>query len=115
MNDSQAVQVVHSRHNLADESLDLSLVQTLALGDVIHEVSAGAVLGDEVIAVLRLQDLHQLHHVLVPDLLQQTTLTAQVLADVGVRFGAFLVNHFDGHLSPRPKFRFNVALRPHRL
>ena len=103
MNDSQAMQVVHSGHDLADEFLDLSLVQSLALGDVVHEISAGAVLRDEVVAVLRLQDLHQLHDVLVTYLLQQTTLATQVFADVGVRFGALFVNHFDCHLVKRTK------------
>lgn len=98
VNDTQAVQVVHGRDNLADEFLHLALLQALVSGDVLHEVAAGTALRHQVVAVLRLQHLQQLHDVGVPHLLQQPTLAPQILAHIRVSLGSLLVDHLHGNL-----------------
>lgn len=98
VNYSRPMQVLHRHDQLAYVFLRVPLFQSFLLVDVVHEVSAGAELHHEVVAVLRLQDVQKLGDVRVADHLLDLTFTPQVLGDVRVLFGLPLVDYFHRHL-----------------
>lgn len=92
------VQVLHGGDELPDVPAGLSLVQPLLLIDLVHEVTPGAQLHDQVVAVLRLQNIQELGDVRVADHLLNLSLPPQVFGDIRVLFGSLFVDDFDGHL-----------------
>ena len=68
------------------------------LADVIHQFATGAQLGDEIVAVVRLDDLEQLNDVVLADHLEQLRFSPKILSDVDIIASLPLVNDFYSNL-----------------
>lgn len=95
---SHPVQVLHGRDKLPDVSAGFRLLQPLLLVYLVHQVAPRTQLHDQVVAVVRLQDVKELRNVGMADHLLDLPLSPKVFGDIGVFFGSLFVNDFYGHL-----------------
>lgn len=98
MHDSCPVKVLHCQDELPDVFAGFVLLEPFLLVDLVHQVASRAQLHDQVVAVLSFQYVQQLGNIGVADHLLDLPFPPQVLGDIGVLFGSFLVNYFHCHL-----------------
>lgn len=68
------------------------------LVDLVHQVATRAQLHDKVVAVFSFEYIQQLSNIWVADHLLDLPFPSQILGDISVLFGSFLVNYFHCHL-----------------
>lgn len=79
------------------------LLKSFFLIDLVHQVATRAQLHDKVVAVFSFQYIQQLSNIWVADHLLDLPFPSQILSDIGVLFGSFLVNYFHCHLMKKQR------------
>lgn len=92
------MKMFYSQNKLPDVFACFMLFKSFFLIDLVHQVATRAQLHDKVVAVLSFQYIQQLGYIWVADHLLDLPFPSQILSDISVLFGSFLVNYFHCHL-----------------
>lgn len=98
VNYSCPVQMFNCQDKLPDIFACFMLLKPLFLVDLVHQVATRTQLHNKVVAVFSFQYIQQLSNIGVADHLLDLPFPSQILGDIGVFFGSFLVNYFHCHL-----------------
>lgn len=112
VNYSCPVKMFNCQDKLPDILACFMLLKSFFLVNLVHQVATRAQLHDKVVAVLSFQYIQQLSNIWVADHLLDLTFSSQILGDIGVLFGSFLVNYFHCHLMKRTEERRLLAVTP---
>lgn len=94
VDDLHAVNLLDPSHDLVKEAASFRLRDTASADDVVKQLTTARILHDEKQLPRSFDDLIQLHHVRVPDELQDLDLTGNTL-DIGHVHNLLLLQHLD--------------------